>query len=93
VDSFVILYSKLAYQSLTETKFNTIIKDLLTQKGYKVEVYIQVPQQPNQWTIERSASPGNLQDFEEIILEGGDAGNDTSVVISVRVTTSQNQNV
>lgn len=70
-----------------------IIKDLLTQKGYKVEVYIQVPQQPNKWAIERSASPGNLQDFEEIILEGGDAGNDTSVVISVRVTTSQNQNV
>ncbi|XP_011305124.1 DNA mismatch repair protein Msh2 [Fopius arisanus] len=58
---------------LNKARFESIIKELLLVKRYRVEVYINNGTNRNQdWTVEYKGSPGNLTQFEDILFANSD---------------------
>eukprot|EP00033_Pygsuia_biforma_P001435 GCRY01001619.1.p1 GENE.GCRY01001619.1~~GCRY01001619.1.p1 ORF type:complete len:982 (-),score=325.54 GCRY01001619.1:227-3022(-) len=66
--------------------FETIIRDLLLERNFRVEVYACPVGQPNQWSCVRQGSPGNIQAFEEVLFNTIDMDR-PSVIIACRTFT------
>ena len=58
----------LKYVSISKPHFDTFIRELLLVRSYRVEVYSSKFKSSNDWTIEFKGSPGNLQQFENILF-------------------------
>lgn len=61
--------------------FETIVRELLCKRGYKVEV---LANERGAWAAVRRGSPGNIQDFEDMLFEHADMS-DSPVIMAVRV--------
>lgn len=62
----------LKYVSISKPNFDSFIRDLLLVKSYRVEVYVSPSKSSNDWSIEFKGSPGNLQQFEDILFSNID---------------------
>lgn len=58
----------LKYVSISKTNFDNFIRELLLVKSYRLEVYVSSSKSSNNWKIEFTGSPGNLQQFEDILF-------------------------
>ncbi|XP_063990837.1 DNA mismatch repair protein Msh2 isoform X2 [Diachasmimorpha longicaudata] len=66
---------------LNKARFESIVKELLLVKRYRVEVYINRGTNKNQdWTVEYKGSPGNLSQFEEILFGNTDVAVRASIM-------------
>nr|CAH7723011.1 unnamed protein product [Callosobruchus chinensis] len=62
---------QLSYVCLNKAVFESLLRDLLLFKQYRVEVYTRSNQgkSTNDWKCEFKGSPGNLTQFEEVLFE------------------------
>lgn len=77
--------SGLASVTLSKAVFQNFIKDALLTKGLRIEIYTN---QGKTWKITRKASPGNLQDVEEIL---GNQVDQNPVVLSLKIQSKAEQ--
>lgn len=71
----------LDYLCLSKSNFEKLVRELLLVKQYKCEVYVnQGSTKNNDWVLEYKGSPGNLQQFEEVLFENNDRITNTIVV-------------
>lgn len=80
VKSFGSGNETLDYLSLNKSQFETLVRDLLLIKQYRVEVYLNKGKGPGNWTLEFKGSPGNLSQFEEILFSNIDQVEGQSVL-------------
>ena len=76
-------------RSISQTAFENAIKDILLNKNKKVELWKATKN--GIFQLSKKATPGNTQDFEEIIF--GEVSGDSNCLASVKITTKNNQNV
>ncbi|KAK9455670.1 muts domain V-domain-containing protein [Dipodascopsis uninucleata] len=75
--------------TLSPAVFANFLRDALFSRGLKVDIYSSSGR--NNWTVTKQASPGNLQDVEDIV---GSSSMDTSpVVIAVRIANKNDQKI
>ncbi|KAJ8331868.1 MSH2 protein [Batrachochytrium dendrobatidis] len=74
-------------QSCTLSKLNAMsfLKELLTEKQYRIEIWCPDSGKNNSWKISKQASPGNLQSVEDMLFVNTDVGS-APVVLAVTVT-------
>lgn len=77
--------TRLASVTLSIAVFQNFIKDALLNKGLKVEIYTC---QGRNWTVSRRASPGNLQDVEDLL---GNQMDQNPVVLGLKVQSKADQ--
>ncbi|KAJ3300092.1 MutS-like protein [Borealophlyctis nickersoniae] len=72
--------------SCTLSRLNTIafLKDLLLVKLYRVEIWVAEGRKASAWKIGKRASPGNLQDIEDMVFTNSDVAT-SPVVLAVKV--------
>eukprot|EP01080_Neovahlkampfia_damariscottae_P006482 gene6482-10487_t len=75
-------------RSISQLAFENAIKDLLLNKNKKVELWKATKN--GTFELSKKATPGNVQDFEEIIF--GESSGDSNCLACVKVTTKNNQN-
>ena len=99
---------RLAYVVLSKMNFESVVKDLLLVRRFRVEVYCCKSKASNEWKLTykvcnsllgiintcsfMQGSPGNLQQFEEILFSGNDVSTATGV-IAVKLTNENAQRV
>ena len=66
--------------------FENFVRELLLIRSYRVELYRAKAKNTN-WELVARASPGNLQQFEEVLFKNN-AMSESSVVLSVKLPTS-----
>ncbi|XP_014279145.1 DNA mismatch repair protein Msh2 [Halyomorpha halys] len=73
--------------NLNKSQFESLIRDLLLVKQYRVEVYTSKGNKaPSTWTLEYKGSPGNLAQFEELLFSNIEQI-DGAAVLSVKYDT------
>lgn len=77
--------NSLASVTLSQAVFQNFIKDALLNKGLKIEIY---SNQGRNWRVTKQASPGNLQDVEELI---GNQMDQNPVVLSLKIQSKADQ--
>ena len=68
----------LPYVTLTKLSGESLMRDLLLNKQHKVEMYVQAAA-AGSWKVDKRGSPGNLQEFEDLLFDemgGGGGGSD-----------------
>jgi DNA mismatch repair protein MSH2 len=74
--------------ALSRMNFESFARELLLVRQYRVEVYRNKGR--GVWTVAYKASPGNLQQLEEVLFGGG-AITHTAVTLAVRLATQGKQ--
>ncbi|CAH1102281.1 unnamed protein product, partial [Psylliodes chrysocephalus] len=61
---------KLSYICLNKAQFESILRELLLIRQYRVEIYVKTSSKNNNdWDLEYRASPGNLTQVEDLLFE------------------------
>lgn len=81
---------KLESVALNQNHFENFARDLLIVKHYCIEIYSNSKGNKNDWTIQYTASPGNLTQVEELIFGSADI---TTLTGILAVKTGENNTV
>ncbi|KAJ3340369.1 MutS-like protein [Gonapodya sp. JEL0774] len=79
----------LPYCTLSPVNAIAHMRSLLTEKGYRVEVWSL--EGTKKWRLVKSASPGNLQELEDLLFDSDRALNTSPIVVAIRVVSKDNQ--
>lgn len=69
---------EISYTHLTKKKFEAFVRELLLIRQYRVELYEN--DENNGWHLQYKGSPGNLEQFEEILFENDSISYCNSVI-------------
>ncbi|KAJ3440716.1 DNA mismatch repair protein msh2 [Anaeramoeba flamelloides] len=70
--------------SVTQQKFESVIRDLLLVKRYRIELYTSIKGRiKNKWKLSKYASPGNVRQFEDLLFNGEQNGETDSSLMGV----------
>ncbi|KAI8812287.1 muts domain V-domain-containing protein [Cladochytrium replicatum] len=80
--------------SCTLSRLNAIafVRDLLVHKLFRVEIWAAELGRKNSWSISKRASPGNLQEVEDMIFTAGEVSA-SPVVLAVKVAPKGDQKI
>ncbi|XP_065649917.1 DNA mismatch repair protein Msh2 isoform X2 [Hydra vulgaris] len=81
---------KILSVALSKNNFEKFLRELLLIRQYRVELYRNKTGKSNQWDLVGKASPGNLQQFEEMLF-GNNEMSDMAVILSIKVSSNENQ--
>ncbi|KAH6567900.1 hypothetical protein BASA62_005862 [Batrachochytrium salamandrivorans] len=74
--------------SCTLSKLNamTFLKEMLTEKQYRIEIWAPDSSKGGNWKVSKRASPGNLQSVEDLLFVNAEVSS-SPVILAVTVTT------
>lgn len=84
--------SKLSSVILSKPNFESFVRDLLLVKQYRVEIYCCKSKTSNDWKLTYKASPGNLQQLEDVLFGSLDMASSLTIM-AVKLTTENGQRV
>ncbi|KFH66052.1 DNA mismatch repair protein MSH2 [Podila verticillata NRRL 6337] len=70
--------------TLSKTTCETFLRDALLNRQMRVEIWAAEPRKQNVWNIIKRASPGNLQDMEDLLFSQADM-TASPIVLAVKV--------
>ncbi|XP_023233134.1 DNA mismatch repair protein Msh2-like [Centruroides sculpturatus] len=85
---------KTPYLWLSKSKFEVQLRDLLSIKQYRIEIYKNLASgKGNDWQIICKASPGNLTQIEDILFSNDEISEDIQAkgVLAIKLTVDNNQ--
>ncbi|KAG1678939.1 DNA mismatch repair protein Msh2 [Nymphon striatum] len=84
---------KLEYVTLSQLKFEAIIRELLQVRQYRVELYENQSTGKNQnWILKHEGSPGNMTEFEDLLFGNSDMSSNAGVM-SIKLSSENGQQV
>ncbi|KAF8966003.1 MutS-like protein, partial [Entomortierella lignicola] len=78
--------------TLSKTTCETFLRDALLNRQMRVEIWAAEPRKQNAWAIIKRASPGNLQDMEDLLFAHTDMTS-SPIVMAVKIQTGGDQRV
>ncbi|KAG0000086.1 MutS-like protein [Entomortierella chlamydospora] len=76
--------------TLSKTTCETFLRDALLNRQMRVEIWAAEPRKQNVWSIIKRASPGNMQDMEDLLFAHTDM-TASPIVMAVKVQTGGDQ--
>ncbi|ESO08158.1 hypothetical protein HELRODRAFT_190918 [Helobdella robusta] len=83
----------LEYVVVKRGNFESVIRDLLLVKQYRIEVYKSKSLKTQEWVLSYKASPGNLSQFEDLLFGGSSDESARCGLISIKSSKIADQNV
>lgn len=84
---FFIGPKKILSVALSKMNFENLSRELLLVRSYRVELYRSKGKNVN-WELVARASPGNLQQFEEVLFKNN-VMSESSIVLSLKLMSSE----
>ncbi|KAF8948080.1 MutS-like protein [Haplosporangium gracile] len=76
--------------TLSRTTCETFLRDALLNRQMRIEIWAAEPRKQNVWNIVKRASPGNLQDMEDLLFSNTDMAA-SPIVMAVKIHTGGDQ--